>query len=163
MGQTVSITPPGEVSVVLCGSCMVYVSVMQPLKSVTLLSSVCHTAASTVGSCVLEGTAGTEGRHRLPTPHSQKYLLQNKQKTTTKQNKREKTHRKQERQRVASAPLPGDTRQSIPWSSFHPKDPFKIWLKKDKHEYRTSLAGRDNAAYGETPATHTMQNLWHHG
>lgn len=161
------------------GPCKVHVSAMQPLQSVTLLSSVCHTAASTVGSCVLEGTAGTEGKAQasfLSLP-----------KTLTGKKKKHIKNRKQGRQRVTSAipgdtrvtsATPGDTRHSTPWSSFlpkcrprtyktfytwsscHSKDPLKLWLKKHKHEYRTSLAGRDNAACGETPAAYTVQSLW---
>lgn len=152
MGQTMSTVPPMGVSAVLCGvlhgPCLSYAATQE---CHTLVK--CHTAASTIGSCVLEETAGTEGRHRLPSPHSQKYLLQK----TNKQKNLQKT-RKAESDKCP--PIPGDTRH---WSSSHPKDPFKIWLQKDKHEYRTSLAGKDNAVCGETPATHTVQSLWHHG
>lgn len=89
---------------------------MQPLQSVTLLSSVCHTAASTVGSCVLEGTAGTEGKAQasfLSLP-----------KTLTGKKKNHIKNRKQGRQRVTSAiqgdtrvtsATPGHTRHSTPW------------------------------------------------
>lgn len=55
---------------------------MQPLQSVTLLSSVCHTAASTVGSCVLEGTAGTEGKAQASFLSLPKTLTGKKKKTT---------------------------------------------------------------------------------
>jgi hypothetical protein len=72
VGQTMNTVLPGEVPAVWCG--VLHVSAMQSLKSVILLSSVCHTAASTVGSYVLEGTAGTEGRQKLPFPYSQNCL-----------------------------------------------------------------------------------------
>ena len=75
---------------------------------------VCHTAASTLGSCVLEGTAGTEGRQRLPSPHSQKYL----------QKPNKQTHRNQGRQRVTSTPL-RKIQDITPGAPFTPRTPLK--------------------------------------